>query len=49
MKRILGGFLALVLLLSISCGALAQEERVIRFMTVGDPYVGAIKALLPEF
>lgn len=49
MKRFLGGVVAFVLLLSIACCALAQEERVIRFMTVGDPYVGAIKALLPEF
>ena len=49
MKRFLGSVLALVLLFTASCGALAQEEHVIRFMTVGDPYVGAIKALLPEF
>ena len=49
MKRFLGSVLALVLLFTASCGALAQEEHVIQFMTVGDPYVGAIKALLPEF
>ena len=51
MKQRLGKLLAVVLaliLISSAC-ALAEEQRTIRFLTVGDPYVGAITTLLPEF
>ena len=50
MKRFIGMMLVCILMLSaIGVIAMADEERVVRFLTVGDPYVGAITELLPEF
>ena len=50
MKRLIGMLLACTMILSMAgLSASAEEERVVRFLTVGDPYVGAIASLLPEF
>ena len=49
MKRTLGILLIACLLLGSLSGVAFAEQKTITFLTVGDPYVGAIKELLPEF
>ena len=50
MKKTLCILLALTMIFSLgTTSASADEEHVVRFLTVGDPYVGAITELLPEF
>ena len=50
MKRFTSLVLVLIMLCCACAPALAETQaKTITFLTVGDPYVGAIKALLPEF
>ena len=50
MKRILSLILAFAMLLFAAVPGFAEADpKTITFLTVGDPYVGAIKELLPEF
>ena len=48
-KKIMACILVLFLMLTVSGASATNKETTLRFLTVGDPYVGAIAKLLPEF